>query len=721
MKTHTPSFYYFLLLFSQVLLCFSSCGPDQRTTVQEYAKDSIKKNAVFFFPESNPVTVGCYYYPEQWPVSEWDNDLKRMAALGFEFTHYGEFAWSLMEPEEGKFDFSWLDKAIEIAGKYKLKVILCTPSPTPPAWLVHKHPEVLMQNEEGRVMQHGSRQQGSWSSKIYQEYCVKIVTELAKRYKNNPSVFGWQLDNEPSHYNAVYDYNEASQEGFRTWLEKKYVHIDSLNNRWGNNFWSQRYNNFKQIRIPNQKELVQQPNPHGLLDFQEFTNEQRGIFLRLQANTLRNYISDKQFITTNYMMQLPHIDPWVNKTDMDFASYTYYPVNSYSETENDALGFRLGAGRDLSLAHDFFQSVNGQTGIMELQPGQVNWGRYNAQPYPGAVRMWIWHTFAIGSKFICTYRYRQPLYGNEQYHQGIIQTDGESLSRGGKEYVQAIKELNEIKKVYRIDKVEKSKIGIWWDQRSMLDMYNFPHNQNWNPVTNFYRYYEIIKSFALPVEFLTNASNIDPQRYSVILIPAVQLVDDALVSKWEKYVEAGGTLIITARTGQKNRDGHWWKTEMQKKIQKLTNVSILYYDHLPPSKIARVTKGSKTYSWNSWGEIINLTKDSNQTKVLAVYSDQFYEGKAAAISGTVGKGKVVYIGVTTNDGAMEKEILKETFEENELPLVELPKNIFIEKRGNLRIAVNYSSYPFELTISKQQEILLGERSLKPGGVTVWKE
>ena len=525
------------------------------------------------------------------------------------------------------------------------------------------------------------------------------------------------MDNEPSHY-GLYDYNEATKAAFLEWLKVKYNVIDSLNLRWGNSFWSQTYSSFDQIRLPNQKELVQPLNPHELLDFQEFTNAQRGVFLRRQAKLLRTYILPNQFITANYFMQLPHIDPWVNKNDLDFASYTNYPINSYSEVENGVLGFRLGSGSDLSMTHDFYQSVNGVTGVMELQPGQVNWGRYNAQPLPGAVRMWIWHTFSLGAKFVCTYRYRQPLFGNEQYHQGIIQTDGVSLSRGGKEYEQAIKELKEIKKIYKPDDSQVKKIGILWDQRSMLDLMNFPHNQHWNGVSSLTKFYESLKSFALPIDFILSSDSIDPMHYPILLVPSVQLVDEKMVEKWEQYVRKGGTLLIAPRTGQKNRDGHLWKTTLQKSISKLIGADILYYDHLPPTKIGQVIFNEQKYDWNTWGEIIEVTKKSKNTTVLAVYSDQFYKDKAAVVSTKIGKGKVVYIGTTSIEGALEKAVIKDCLDALGLAKQTLPRFVYQERRGNLIVTVNYSSLPYSILLGKKQKLVLGETTVSPGSVAV---
>lgn len=218
------------------------------------------QNPERFFSKSDLMTVGSYYYPEQWPRSQWERDIKKMAETGFEFTHFGEFAWGYIEPQDGKFDFKWLDEAVEIAHKNGVKVIMCTSTATPPAWLSEKHPDILMVNEEGTTMQHGSRQHISWSSPVYRKYVARMAEALAKHYANDKRIWGWQLDNEPSHYGQV-DHSPAARVSFQKWLKNKYKSIDSLNKTWGNAFWSVRYNTFEQIRTPNPKELIAQPNP----------------------------------------------------------------------------------------------------------------------------------------------------------------------------------------------------------------------------------------------------------------------------------------------------------------------------------------------------------------------------------------------------------------------------------------------------------------------------
>jgi len=241
------------------------------------------------FPQADLMRIGVYYYPEAWPSNQWARDIGNIKKLNMEFVHMGEFAWAFMEPTEGKFDFAWLDRNIQLCADQGLKVVLCTPSPAPPVWLSEKHPEILMVDAEGRTMLHGTRQQASWSSEVYRKYVGKIVEELGKRYGNDPRVWGWQLDNELSHYGKEPSYDDASQKKFRAWLKNKYGTIDKLNEAWGDAFWSQMYQNFDQIRLPNSKELLAQVNEHAELDAQRWFADEAADYLRFQTGILRKY------------------------------------------------------------------------------------------------------------------------------------------------------------------------------------------------------------------------------------------------------------------------------------------------------------------------------------------------------------------------------------------------------------------------------------------------
>jgi beta-galactosidase len=337
------------------------------------------------FPDADMMRIGAYYYPEAWPAEQWPRDMANLKKMNMEFVHMGEFAWAFMEPTEGKFDFDWLEKNVKLAADNGLKVVLCTPSPAPPVWLTQQHPEVLMVDAYGRKMLHGTRQQACWSVDLHRQYVGKIVDELGKRFGNNPAVWGWQLDNELSHYGKEPCFCDACQNKFRAWLKNKYGTIDNLNRDWGNAFWSQMYQNFEQIRLPNDKELVAQLNPHQILDSQRWFAEEAADYLQFQTNILRKYCGNRQWVTTNFMYSFPAVNPTLSAKDFELITFTIYPA--HGNLNDGPLGFRLGSAAELSFAHDFHRAINGAHGIMELQPGQVNWGDVNPQPYPNAVHV----------------------------------------------------------------------------------------------------------------------------------------------------------------------------------------------------------------------------------------------------------------------------------------------------------------------------------------------
>lgn len=679
---------------------------------------SFAQSAEHFFPKKDLMTIGSYYYPEQWPQEYWARDLKKMAEVGFDFTHFGEFAWAFIEPEEGKFDFTWLDKAVELAHQNGIKVILCTSSPTPPVWLSQKHPEILMVNDNGTTMQHGSRQQASWSSPVYREYVSKMVEAIGKHYANDKRIWGWQLDNEPSHY-GQYDYSPAAQLSFQKWLKAKYKTIDKLNETWGTAFWSLRYSDFSQIRCPNAKELIAQPNPHAVLDFKRFSADEVTDFLGMQYKILRKYISPDQWITTNLIPEFPTVDP-TRMTNLDFVTYTKYLVAGYDKGLG-AQGFRKGSPTSIAFANDLFRSINGTTGVMELQPGQVNWGKFNPQPAPGIVRMWIWHAFAGGNKFVCNYRFKQPLTGGEQYHYGIISTDGVTPSTSGLEYIKVIKEIKDLKKYYnpedKMPAAYRSRLtDVLINPDNQWEMDNQPQTNQWDFERHLIHYYGALKQFGAPVDVITEDK--DFSKYPVMVAPAYELLDAKLVERWKQYVENGGNLVLSSRTGQKNRNGKLWEMQWAEPIYNLIGGKVSFYDLLPDTVQGTIKAGSKNYKWNNWADVLEPFAG---TEVWAMYTNQYYAGKAAVISHKLGKGSVTYLGPDTDNGALEKDILRKIYQQAGISIADLPEGVILEWRDGFWVGVNYSDKPYEVPVPANSKILIGSKLLKPADVLVWKE
>ena len=322
---------------------------------------------------------------------------------------------------------------------------------------------------------------------------------MAKHYGNDSTIVGWQIDNEPSHYGTV-DYGEEVLKHFQLWLQNKYSSIDSLNFAWGTNFWSQRYTSFAQIILPNVKSNIQQVNPHALLDFQRFNAFECAKFVSFQAKILKKYIDSSQWVTTNFMDFHSKIDPWLNDKDLDFLAYTMYPVGGGFNNMGGVgeQSFRIGVPNKIAFANDFFRYKKKFTAVMELQPGQVNWGLYNPQTYPGIIRAWLWSAYIGGSKLICSYRYRQPIYGGEQYHYGMVGTDGVTPNVGGREYGQFMKEIQLLRINYNPNnkmpqEYLQRKTAILWNWDNYRETEIQPQTNQWNPSKVIYKFHRILK------------------------------------------------------------------------------------------------------------------------------------------------------------------------------------------------------------------------------------
>jgi beta-galactosidase len=676
--------------------------------LQSNAQDAGK-----FFNPGDLTNIGVYYYPEHWDSIQWERDLKNISEMGFEYTHFAEFAWAQLEPEEGKYDFAWLDKALALAAKYNLGVVMCTSTATPPAWLIRKHPDILVKHENGTGMDHGSRQHASFSNNYYRGYSMKMIGQLAKRYGNDKRIIGWQLDNEPRRF---LDYNDDAVVRFRNWLKEKYGTIDRLNKVWGTDFWSGTYTSFGQINIPLHSQWGMNLNQR--LDHYRFADYETASFLDEQARLIRQYASPAQWITSNY---IPMYDVgYVGMSrELDFVSYTRYMVYG-GDLGIGPKGYRIGEYTRIGMANDFFRPMKGYYGVMELQPGQVNWGSINPQPLPGAVRLWLWHVFAGGSKFTFTYRYRAPLYGYEQYHYGIVGTDGVTPTSGGSEFIRFIDEIKVLRKNYD----GKSKLPADYLNRRTAILFNTDNVQaininkqttEWNTEGHFLKYYRALKSFGSPVDFIRDTA--DFSAYPVLIVPAYQMIDDDMIGRLTRYAENGGNLVMSCRTGLQDRNGHLWEAGFYSPIYKLIGAQIDSYDLLMPHSPDHVSFNGNRYPWTSWGDLL---KPGKGTDTWATYEGDFYAGTPAVISRRTGKGTVTYIGVDSKSGDLEKQVLTKLFRQQNIHIENYPEGIVVEFRDGFGIAMNYSDKVYQFNLPAKATILAGEKDIPPAGVLVWK-
>lgn len=681
-----------------MLLTFSGASAEQ-------------KDKDWFSPQDLTLT-GVYYYPEHWDRKQWERDFKKMHDLGFEFTHFAEFAWAQLEPEEGRYDFSWLDDAVEMAEKYNLKIVMCTSTATPPVWLSRKHPEILIKNEDGTTVDHGARQHASFASRIYRKYAFKMIEELARHYGNDARIIGWQLDNEPA---VQFDYGADAEQGFRDYLKNKYHDIKKLNEAWGTSFWSQTYSSFSEINIPRMRQVFM--NHHQILDYRRYAAWQTADFLDKQSLLIKKYAKG-QWVTSNYIPN--YEDGHIGKSpNLDFASYTRYMV--YGDNEGiGRRGYRVGNPLRIAWANDFFRPISGTYGVMELQPGQVNWGSINPQPLPGAVRLWLWSVFAGGSDFVCTYRFRQPLCGTEQYHYGIIGTDGVTVTPGGHEYSEFMADIKKLRNIaVPSAKVPKEytarRAAILFNPENSWSIERQKQNRNWSTLWHIEKYYRPLKSFGAPVDFI--GEDADFSEYPVMVVPAYQMADKELVDRWEKYAEGGGHLVISCRTAQKDRCGRLPEMPFGDMVSHLTGCRQEFFDLLLPNDPGTIDMNGKIYRWSTWGEILAPSTDC---KILASYSSEFYKGKPAVVSRKLGKGSVTYVGTDSNDGSLERDVLKEVYEKAGIGILDLPYGVTLEYRDGLGLVMNYMDKEYEFALPENAKPVIGSPKIKPCSVFVFK-
>ncbi len=372
---------------------------------------------------------GAPYYPEHWDKSFVDNDAKLMQDASFNLVRLAEFAWDLMEPSEGVYDFSIFDNAIAALGDKGISSMLCTPTATPPRWLTFKNPEILRVDNSGCAQQHGSRQHACHSSPIFREYSRKITKAMAEHYADNPNVVGWQTDNEFfCHFSECHCPN--CQISFRNFLKNKYKTIEELNKRWGTEFWALTYSSFNEIETPKEFKPTY-PNPAAMLDYQRFLSHEVVEFQNDQTDILRKTKSS-WFITHNGLFG--SIDYRNLCENLDFLSFDVYPFFAKTKDRIKTNSFNL----------DRTRAWTGNFMIPEHQSGPGGQSPYfHNSPEPGEIRLYSYNAVARGADSILYFRWRTARVGAEQYWCGII--DHDNVPRRRYEEIKQIgSELNRI-------------------------------------------------------------------------------------------------------------------------------------------------------------------------------------------------------------------------------------------------------------------------------------
>lgn len=490
-------------------------------------------------------TLGVCYYPEHWPEAQWAEDAARMAALGLTWVRIGEFAWSRMEPEPGRHDWAWLDRAIETLGAHGLKVVLGTPTATPPRWMLDRHPDMLAVDRDGRPRGFGSRRHYCFSHPGYRAECARIVTLMAERY--GQKVAAWQTDNEYACHATTLSYSDAARSAFQDWLAQKYQSPDALNRAWGNVFWSMEYRDFREVGLPNL--TVTEPNPSHVMDFRRFSSDQVASFNRLQVDIIRRHSAAP--IAHNYMGAVTEFDHFKVGADLDIASWDSYPLGFLSDripadAEHKRRFVRQGDPDFQAFHHDLYRAVGrGRWWIMEQQPGPVNWAPYNPDPLPGMARLWAWEAFAHGAEAVCYFRWRQAPFAQEQMHAGLLRPDSAPAQAFGEAQAVA-RELAAMPEAG----TARADVALVFDYASDWAWETQPQGRSFSYFWLVFHVYKGLRRLGLNVDILP-PDIADLSDYRLVLVPGLFTLSDPLKSALAAHE---GTAILGPRSNSRTPD-----------------------------------------------------------------------------------------------------------------------------------------------------------------------
>lgn len=664
--------------------------------------------------------LGVCYYPEHWPEELWDDDFRRMKELGFSVVRVAEFAWSIFEPVEGQFQFGLFDRALALAHKHGLKVIIGTPTATPPAWLTHKYPEVLNVTQEGVMLRHGLRRHYNYNSKKYHELSAIITRKLAEHFKEHPAVIGWQIDNE---FNCEIGefYSQADHDAFREWCMNKYGTLDKLNEAWGTVFWSQTYSDWEQVFLPRPTPAHKQPNPHQALDEKRFISDSTIAYAKIQADILRE-VAPHHWLTTNGLFG--HLDSHRMTDDLlDFFSYDSYPQFStiyFDQKEENRL-----ADRSWSQTLSTVRSISPSFCIMEQQSGPGGWvNRMDMpSPKPGQMRLWTYQSIAHGANMVVYFRWRTATVGHEIYWHGINDYHNRPNRRVreagqiGSELAQAGGRIASTR--YAADIALLRDYDNDWDGE--YDVWHGPFS--WQSGKAWFKALtrRHIPSDTLFMRPETTLS--DLQRYKVLVYPHPAIMRDETASLLEQYVRGGGIVIFGCRTGYKDERGHCYMRPFPGAAAELTGISVEEFTMVKGSRPATSMKwegGEEAVTGaDSFNDVLLPERDT--VEVVARYASDYYAGKPAVARNKVGAGEAWYFGAVFNEASAGQIIERLGLESPAAGLLELPEQVELAVRrddaGSLYFLLNYNEEPAVITVKGEKTDLLTGAKLS-GAVTL---
>ncbi|MGN1271673.1 MAG: beta-galactosidase [Lactobacillus sp.] len=572
------------------------------------------------------------YNPDQWPEQTWSEDIKVFKQADLNSATINIFSWGILEPSEGQYDFSKLDKIVQELSDANFDIVMGTSTAAMPAWMFKKYPDVARVDYQGRRHVFGQRHNFCPSSKNYQKLASDLVEKLAQHYSDNPHIVVWHVNNE---YGGNC-YCDNCQNAFRDWLKNKYHTLDALNKAWNMNVWSHTIYDWDEIVVPN--ELGDAWGPEGSktivaglsIDYLRFQSESLQNLFRMEKAIIKKYDPETPVTTNFHSLPNKMIDYQKWAKDQDIISYDSYPTY-------DAPKYKPAFLYDLmrSLKHQPFM-------LMESAPSQVNWQPYSPLKRPGQMAATELQAVAHGADTVQFFQLKQAVGGSEKFHSAVIAHSQRTDTRVFHELEDLGKKLKKAGPTILGSKVD-AKVAIVFDWSNFW-AYEYVDGitQDLNYVDSILDYYRQFYERNIPTDIISVDD--DFSKYDLVVAPVLYMVKPGLDKRINDYVEKGGNFITTYMSGMVNESDNVYLGGYPGPLKDVTGIWVEESDAVVPGQNITVEMDGKDYDTSLMCDLIH----PNKAKALATYSSEFYAGTPAVTENQYGKGKAWYVGTKLN-------------------------------------------------------------------------
>ncbi|WP_327315264.1 beta-galactosidase [Streptomyces sp. NBC_01235] len=658
------------------------------------------------------IAYGGDYNPEQWPEEVWAEDMRLMTEAGVNMVSVNIFSWALLEPSEGVYDFSRLDRVLDMLYTHGIAADLATPTAAPPAWFFRSHPEALPVDRDGRRLSYGSRQTFCPSSPAYREAALRVARALGERYADHPAVVMWHVHNEYGCHNAEC-FCDTSAEAFRRWLRARYGDdLAALNDAWGTAFWSQWYYDWDEILPPRATGAV--PNPTHRLDWRRFCSDELLSLCTAEREVLAE-AAPAVPATTNFMVMynFDALDYWRWAPELDVVSNDHYLRSTDPESEID-----------IAMSGDLVRSLAGNRPwlLMEHSTGAVNWQPVNRAKTAGELRRNALAHVARGADGIAYFQWRAAKAGAEQWHSAMLPHAGTD-SVIWRDVVALGADLKALAEVRGSTGTAETAIVWDWDAKWALELPSQP-SESIRHLELVRAWYEPLWRAGVAVDFVR--PDADLSAYRLVLAPSLYLVDDAGAANLTAFAERGGTLAVGFHSGAVDENCHVRLGGYPGAFREALGVRTDELFPLLPGETVGLDAGG---TGSLWSERVR----PDGAEAVASYTNGPLAGVPAVMRHDHGTGTAWYLATLPDPDTLATLLERVRGEAGVRPVVSgVPEGIeAVRRRGpdaDYLFLIDHRGDGAEVPVSADAtELLTGKRleagtvTVPPGGVVVVRE